>query len=127
MCQLAFKLQASILKPKAEVEALPGAVMHVTLLTPADFAVTPVVVSEIAGAECPAVLLLVWNGTMALAPSAVPATLVNAAVPQIGKGGQLCIVQMFAPVRVPLGTAEHLLDEAPAYIYGVFMGLPISP
>ena len=130
MCQAAFKLQATILKLKAEVKALPGAVMHVTLLTLADFAVTPVAVSEIAGAECtlnPAVLLLAWNGTTALARSAAAATLVNAAVPQIGKGGQLCIVQMFAPVRVPPGTPEHALDEAPAYIYGVFMGLPISP
>jgi hypothetical protein len=77
MCQVALKLQASILKLKAEVEALPGAVMHVTLLTLADFAVTPVLVNEIAGAECtlnPAVLLLAWNGTMALARSAVVAT-----------------------------------------------------
>ena len=105
------------------MEALPGAVMHVTLLTLADFAVTPVLVNEIAGAECtlnPAVLLLAWNGTMALARSAVVVTLVNAAVPQIGKGEQLCIVQMFAPVRVPIGTDEHVLDEAPSFtvVYG---------
>lgn len=123
MCQVVLKLQASILKLKAEVEALPGAVMHVTL---ADFVVTPVVVSEIAGAECtlnPAVMLLAWNGTIALALSAV--AVVNAAVPQIGMGEQLCILQMFAPVTVPIGTAEHVLDEAPPFIYGLFMGLPI--
>jgi hypothetical protein len=125
--QVALKLQASILKLKAEVKALPGAGMHGTLLTPADL-VAPLVVREIAGAECtlnPAVLLLVLNGTMTLAQSAL--TLVNVAVPQTGKGEQLCIiVQMFAPVRVLLGTAEHVIDEAPAFIYGVFMGFPIS-
>jgi hypothetical protein len=126
VCQVALKLQASIPKLKAEVKALPGAVMHVTLLTLPDLVAAPVLVSEIAGAECtlnPAVLLLAWNGTMALALSA--RTLVNDAVPQTGMGEQLCIVQMFAPVRVPIGTAEHVLDEAPASIYGVFMGLPI--
>ncbi len=90
MCQVALKLQASILKPQAEVKAVRGAAMHETLLTLADFVVTPVVVIEIAGAECtlnPAVLLLASNGTMALALSVV--TLVNAAVPKIGKGEQL--------------------------------------
>ena len=35
-------------------------------------------------------------------------------------------MQLFAPaLTVPMSTVEHVLDEAPACIYGVFMGLPV--
>ena len=98
MFQVALKLQAFLLKLKAEVRDPPGAGMHATLALAA-FVVTPAVVSAIARAEIalnPAVLLLAlpMNGTTSLLATMAESTvmLVSAAMAQTGKCEQLGIV-----------------------------------
>jgi hypothetical protein len=115
MFQVALKLLALILKLKAEVKDPPGAVMHAPLVA---FVVTQSV-CDIAGpgaatvALNPAVLLLKAELPLRAALVLSAAMLVNAAMAQTGKCEQLTIVLFFAlPLAVPIGTAEHVLDEA---------------
>ena len=108
MFQVAPKLLALVLKLKAAVKDPPGAAMHV-------FQLALAALSEIAGPQAfalnPAVQLLV--SVMILCA----AMLVNAAMAQTGKCEQLAIELFFAlALAVPIGTAEHVLDEAPGFM-----------